>query len=85
MPHGGVSVQAVISRQAVKGLAMEKWLCWSSGGIGLVMLLLFGMDLATGMPFGGKTLSGMMIVDIIGVLMSGMLLYMCWDALRGLG
>jgi hypothetical protein len=71
--------------QAVKGLSMEKWLCWGSLGIAGLMLLLFGLDLATGMPFGGKTLSGMMMVDIIGIVMSGMLLYMSWDALRGVG
>jgi hypothetical protein len=71
--------------QAVKGLSMEKWLCWGSMGIAGLMLLLFVLDLATGVPFGGRTLSGMMVVDIIGIAMSAMLLYMCWDALRGLG
>jgi len=72
--------------QAVKGLAMEKWLCWGSFGVAGLMLLLFGLDLATGVPFGGSTLgSGMTIVDIIGILMSALLLYMSWDALRGLG
>ena len=71
--------------QAVRGLAMEKWLCWGSLGVAGLMLLLFGLDLATTVPFGGTTLSGMMMVDIIGLIMSGLLLYMSWDALRGLG
>ena len=71
--------------QAVRGLAMEKWLCWGSLGVAGLMLLLFGLDLATGVPFGGTALSGMMMVDIIGLIMSGLLLYMSWDALRGLG
>jgi hypothetical protein len=71
--------------QAVKGLAMEKWLCWGSLGVAGLMLLLFVLDLITGVPFGGKTLSGMLIVDIIGIVMSALLLYMSWDALRGLG
>ena len=72
--------------QAVKGLSMEKWLCWGSLGVAGLMLLLFVLDLITGAPFGGRSLgSGMTIVDIIGSVMSAMLLYMSWDALRGLG
>ncbi|HLJ96991.1 MAG TPA: hypothetical protein VKU02_27755 [Gemmataceae bacterium] len=64
---------------------MEKWLCWGSGGIALLMLLLFVLDLAIGVPFGGTSLSGMMLVDILGIVMSALLLYMSWDALRGIG
>lgn len=71
--------------QAVRGLSMEKWLCWGSLGVAGLMLLLFGLDLAAGVPFGGTALSGMMMVDIIGVVMSALLLYMSWDALRGVG
>ena len=71
--------------QAVKGLLMEKWLCWSSLGVGALMLLVFVLDLAVGVPFGGTSFSGMLIVDILGILMSALLLYMSWDAMRGLG
>lgn len=71
--------------QAVKGLAMEKWMCWVSLAVAGIMLLLFGLDVATGMPFGGGTLSGMRIVDGIGIGASLLLLYLSWDALRGLG
>jgi hypothetical protein len=71
--------------QAVKGLSMEKWLCWGSMGVAGLMLLLFVLDLVAGVPFGGSSLSGMKIVDIIGIVMSALLLYMSWDALRGLG
>ena len=71
--------------QAARGLSMEKWLCWGSIGVAGLMLLLFGLDVATGVPFGGSALSGMMLVDIIGIVMSLFLLYMSWDALRGLG
>ncbi|MBV9594432.1 MAG: ATP-binding cassette domain-containing protein [Actinobacteria bacterium] len=70
---------------AAKGLSMEKWMCWGSLAVAGLMLLLFGLDLATGMPFGGSSLSGMRIVDILGLLMSALLLYMSWDALRGVG
>jgi hypothetical protein len=69
----------------VKGLSMEKWLCWSSLVVAALMLLLFVLDLIAGVPFGGSTLSGMTLVDIIGTLMSALLLYMSFDALRGLG
>lgn len=71
--------------QAVKGLLMEKWLCWGSLGVGALMLLVFVLDLAVGVPFGGTSFSGMLIVDILGILMSVLLLYMSWDAMRGLG
>jgi len=75
----------VASMQAVKGLSMEKWLCWASMGVAGLMLLLFVLDLLTGVPFGGSALSGMRIVDIFGIVMSALLLYMSWDALRGVG
>jgi hypothetical protein len=71
--------------QAVRGLSMEKWLCWGSLAVAILMLLLFILDLAAGVPFGGRTVSGMMTVDILGLLMSVLLLYMSWDAMRGLG
>jgi hypothetical protein len=70
---------------AVKGLLMEKWLCWGSLSVAVLMLLVFLLDLIVGVPFGGTSLSGMMIVDIIGIVMSALLLYMSWDAMRGLG
>ena len=33
---------------AVKGLSMEKWLCWGSIGVAGLLLLLFLLDLFTG-------------------------------------
>jgi hypothetical protein len=75
----------IASVQAVKGSSMEKWLCWASMGVAGLMLLLFVLDVLTGVPFGGSELSGMRIVDIIGIVMSALLLYMSWDALRGIG
>ncbi len=64
--------------QAVKGLAMEKGLCWGSLGVAGLMLVLFILDLVTGIPFGG--LSNW--VDIFGILASAVLVYLSWDALR---
>jgi hypothetical protein len=80
--HRGLSGK---SMQAARGLSMEKWLCWGSAGVAGLMLLLFVLDLVVGVPFGGTSLSGMMLVDILGAVMSALLLYMSWDALRGIG
>lgn len=66
--------------QAVKGLAMEKWLCWGSLGVAGLLLLLFLLDLVVSIPFGG--LSGS--VDIVGILASGVVLYLAYDAMRDL-
>ena len=68
--------------QAVKGLAMEKWLCLLSLGIAALMLLLFILDFFLKVPFGGADLEGMRTVDILGILASGVLLYLSINALR---
>jgi len=83
--HRALSAQADMSMQAVRGLSMEKWLCWGSAGVAGLMLFFFILDLVAGVPFGGTALSGMMMVDILGIVMSALLLYMSWDALRGVG
>jgi len=70
--------------QAVKGLAMEKGLCWGALSVAAVMLILFVLDLIVGVPFGGSALAGMQLVDIFGILASGVLLYLSWNALRDL-
>jgi hypothetical protein len=66
--------------QAVKGLAMEKWLCWGSLGVAGVVLLLFVLDLLLGVPFGRISFA----VDIISILASAVLIYLSYDALRDL-
>jgi len=66
--------------QAVKGLSMEKWLCWSSMGVAGLLLLLFILDLAVKMPFGGISVT----VDVISILASALVLYLAWDAMREL-
>lgn len=66
--------------QAVKGLPMEKWLCWGSMGVAGVMLLLFTLDLIVGIPFNGISIS----VDILSILCSALVLYLGWDASRDL-
>jgi hypothetical protein len=64
--------------QAVKGLAMEKWMCWGSIGVAGVLLLLFLLDLFVKIPFGGLD----KVVDILAVLSCGVVLYLGWDALQ---
>jgi hypothetical protein len=66
--------------QVVKGLPMEKWLCWGSMGVAGLMLLLFLLDLFVKVPFGGVSI----FVDILSILCSGVVLYLGWDASRDL-
>jgi hypothetical protein len=66
---------------AVKGLSMEKWLCWGSIGVAGLLLLLFLLDLFTGFPFYGISPA----VDIMGAICCAILVYLGWNALRDLG
>lgn len=66
--------------QAVKGLFMEKWLCWGSMGVAGLLLLLFLLDLVLKIPFSGISPT----VDIFGILASAVVLYLAWDASRDL-
>jgi hypothetical protein len=65
---------------ALKGLFMEKWLCWGSMGVAGVLLLLFVLDLILGFPFGGLSV----VVDILGILACGLVLFLAFDASRDL-
>jgi hypothetical protein len=66
--------------QAVKGLSMEKWLCWGSMGVAGLLLLLFLLDLFLAFPFGGISKP----VDVISIIASAVVLYLAWDAFRDL-
>jgi hypothetical protein len=59
---------------------MDKWLCWGSMGVSGLLLLLFLLDLFLSFPFGG--ISG--VVDVIGILASGLVLFLAIDAMRDL-
>jgi hypothetical protein len=61
---------------------MEKRLCIASMSIAGLLLLLFLLDLIIGIPFGGG--ATFRIIDIVGVLAGGILLYLSWNALRDL-
>ena len=65
---------------AVKGLFMEKWLCWGSMGVAGLLLLLFLLDISLKVPFGGVN----RVVDVFGILASGLVLYLAYDAFRDL-
>jgi hypothetical protein len=66
--------------QAVKGLSMEKWLCWGAMGASGFFLLLFLLDLVVKFPFGGLNT----FVDILAILACGAVLYLGWDAYQDL-
>jgi hypothetical protein len=61
---------------------MEKRLCIASMVIAGLLLLLFLLDLILGLPFGGG--ATFRLIDIVGVLAGGILLYLSWNALRDL-
>jgi hypothetical protein len=64
----------------VKGIFMEKWLCFGSMGIAGLLLLLFPLDIVVGFPFGTISIP----VDVFGILASGVVLYLAFDAQRDL-
>jgi hypothetical protein len=65
---------------AVKGIFMEKWMCFGSMGVAGLLLLLFLLDLALGVPFGGIS----KVVDIFGLIVSALVLYLAYDAFKDL-
>jgi len=64
----------------VKGLSMEKWLCWATMGISGLLLILFVMDLVMRTPFGGLN----QVVDVLAALSCGLVFYLGWDAFQDL-
>jgi hypothetical protein len=64
----------------VKGIFMEKWMCYGSMGVAGVLLLLFLMDMFTGIPFGKISIG----VDVFGILAAGVVGFLAFDAFRDL-
>lgn len=64
----------------LKGLSMEKWLCWGSLGVSGILLALFILDIAIRIPFGRIS----MVVDILGAVACALVAYLSWDASRDL-
>jgi hypothetical protein len=76
---------------AAKGLSMQqlpKWLCWGSIGVAGVLALLFILDLAVGIPFGGgfsgsgEYAGDVTVIDILGILTAGIILYLGYNVYR---
>ena len=63
-----------------KGAAMEKRVCIASMVVAGLLTLIFLLDLVSKFPFGGG--QTFLVIDIVGVITGGMLLYVSWNALR---
>ena len=59
---------------------MEKWMCWGAIGVSGLLLVLFILDVAMKIPFGGLS----PVVDIISAVASAIVLYLAYDALTDL-
>ena len=59
---------------------MEKWMCWTAIGVSGLLLVLFILDVAMKIPFGGLS----PVVDIISAVASAIVLYLAYDALKDL-
>jgi hypothetical protein len=66
---------------AAKGWAMEKYMCYGALGVAAVMLLVFLLDLIVEIPFGGGPF---VVADIFGILASGIVGYLGYNASRDL-
>lgn len=60
---------------------MEKWLCYGTLAVAAVMALVFVLDLAIGMPFGGNAF---MTGDILGFLASLIVAYLGYNSMKDL-
>jgi hypothetical protein len=49
-------------------------------GVAGLLLLLFGLDIALKIPFGGIS----PVVDIVSIIASGLVLFLAWDAFKDL-
>ena len=62
---------------------MEKWMCFAALGVAAVMLLVFLLDLIVGFPFAGTAGGGpFLLFDIFGIIASGVVAYLGFNALR---
>ena len=61
---------------------MVKWMCFATLGVAAVMLLVFVLDLAIGVPFGGSDKNPFQLFDILGIVASLLVGYLGFNALR---
>jgi hypothetical protein len=75
----------LIGRGSRKGRAMDKALCYGALGIGALMALVFLLDLIAGIPFGGgQPGNPFALADVLGLIASGIVAYLGWNASRDL-
>lgn len=60
---------------------MEKYMCYGALGVAALMFLLFLLDILTKTPFGGGPF---LIPNILGILASGLVGYLGYNASRDL-
>lgn len=65
-----------------KGWAMEKGLVYGGLATAVLTLLIFLLDLVAGIPFGGG--DAFFMVDLLGFLTSGIVVYLAYNASRDL-
>jgi hypothetical protein len=75
-------IEETYSPPTSRGWAMDKKLVVGSLAVAGLMLLLFILDLVVGFPFGGS--GPFTFIDIVGIIASGILLYMAFHAYREL-
>jgi hypothetical protein len=61
---------------------MEKYMCYGALGVAALMFLLFLLDLLAGFPFGGG--DAFTLADIFGIIASGVIAYLGWNASKDL-
>jgi hypothetical protein len=63
---------------------MEKNMCYAALGVAGLMALLFLLDLFAGFPFGGGITNGgpFTVIDILGVIASGIVAYLGYSSLK---
>jgi len=66
-----------------KGRVMEKGLTYGALGVAALMFLIFLLDMIAGIPFSGKE-GAFTTVDVLGMLASGVVGYLAWNASRDL-
>jgi hypothetical protein len=61
---------------------MDRILCYGSLAVALLMFVVFLVDFVAGIPFGGG--AAFTTVDIFGMLASGVVTYLAYNAARDL-
>jgi hypothetical protein len=57
---------------------MEKWMCLATIAVSGLLLVVFALDLAMGIPFGKLS----PLVDILSIVASALVAYLGWESFR---